>query len=240
MKNTGRPTAFVLAMLAFCLLGASSAFAQSRPAAATSFRDDTPEADAALASGNWPAAVSALDERIASHPQDVQARFKRATVLARTGHDTEAASAFQGLIREFPELPEPYNNLAALQAKAGQLDEARVTLETALKASPGYALAQRNLGDVYLRLAARSYEKAGSQDPVARSRAATIQTVLSPPRPRAPSTAKAADAADAASTVSAASAAAASNAANASVVPYQGARPGESFMPGVGNGIRSR
>lgn len=50
-------------------------------------------------------------------------------------------------------------------AGRGELDRARTALENAVRALPGYALAQENLGDVYLRMAARAYERAGQLDP---------------------------------------------------------------------------
>jgi Flp pilus assembly protein TadD len=62
-------------------------------------------------------------------------------------------------------LPEPYNNLAVLQAAAGQVDSARALLETALRLDPGYRTAHQNLGDVYVRLAQRAYEAAAGPRP---------------------------------------------------------------------------
>jgi len=59
-------------------------------------------------------------------------------------------------------LPEPYNNLAVLLAAQGRIDRARDLLETALRHDPSYAVAHENLGDVFLRLAQREYERAVS------------------------------------------------------------------------------
>jgi tetratricopeptide (TPR) repeat protein len=69
--------------------------------------------------------------------------------------------ALNKLIEDFPDLPEPYNNLAVLQAAQGRVDSARELLETALRHDPGYALAYENLGDVFIRLAQRAFERAG-------------------------------------------------------------------------------
>jgi tetratricopeptide (TPR) repeat protein len=132
------------------------------------FRDETPDADTAIAGQEWDRAIAELDKRIASNPRDVQARFKRATALARLGRDDEAIRAFIQITQTYPELPEPYNNLAALYAKHGRYQEARATLETALSANPNFSLARRNLGDIYLRLAAASYQQAAKQDPADR------------------------------------------------------------------------
>jgi len=135
---------------------------------AKTYRDETPAADNAIAGQEWDRAIADLDKRIASNPRDVQARFKRATALARLGRDDEAIKAFIQITQTYPELPEPYNNLAALYAKHGRYQEARATLETALSANPNFALARRNLGDIYLRLAAASYQQAAKQDPADR------------------------------------------------------------------------
>jgi Flp pilus assembly protein TadD len=125
-------------------------------------RDNTPEIDTTIAQKNWQAALTQLDARIASNPRDAQAKFKRATVLAHLNRDDEAITAFTELTQLYPELPEPYNNLAALYAKQGRYTEARAALETATKVNPGYGLAYENLGDLYLRMANEAYRRAQS------------------------------------------------------------------------------
>ena len=64
------------------------------------------------------------------------------------------------ITQQFPELPEPYNNLAALAANQGNWIEARDYLELALKLRPSYTVASANLGEVYIRLAAQAYDNA--------------------------------------------------------------------------------
>jgi tetratricopeptide (TPR) repeat protein len=126
--------------------------------------------------------LSELDARIAAKPRDAQAKFKRGTVLAHLGRDDDAIAQFVELTQTYPELPEPYNNLAALYAKHGRYDEARAALETAVKASPGYGLAYENLGDLYLRLAAESYKRAkslGSTSGASTQRLADIERIVS-------------------------------------------------------------
>ncbi|HXZ08424.1 MAG TPA: tetratricopeptide repeat protein, partial [Paraburkholderia sp.] len=146
--------ATALCGVAFMVCTAPAAHAQ-----VTATADGTPQIDASIAQKDWTGALKQLDARIASNPRDVQARFKRATVLARLNRDDEAIAAFTELTQAFPELPEPYNNLAALLAKEGRLPEARAALETATRVSPNYGLAWENLGDLYLRLAAEAYKR---------------------------------------------------------------------------------
>jgi tetratricopeptide (TPR) repeat protein len=165
--------------LAACFVP-SAAFAQVSSAT----RDGTPQIDASIADKDWNNALKQLDARIASNPNDVQAKFKRATVLARLNRDDDAIAAFSALTQTYPELPEPYNNLAALYAKKGRYEDARNALETAVKANPGYALAYENLGDLYLRLASESYKRAqtlGSNSALTKQRIAGIQNVIAPP-----------------------------------------------------------
>ncbi|NCV78735.1 MAG: tetratricopeptide repeat protein, partial [Burkholderiaceae bacterium] len=103
--------------------------------------------------------------------------------------DVNAARAtWIEITQQFPELPEPYNNLAALAANQGQWIEARDYLELALKLRPDYVLAQGNLADVYLRLADRYYSSAGKLQPNQREyglRAKAIKEILNPP-PKSP------------------------------------------------------
>jgi tetratricopeptide (TPR) repeat protein len=204
--------------LATVTFGLGATFLSVEPVLAqvsTATADDTP--DLAIAQKQWPSALAQLDARLKTNPRDVQAKFKRATVLARLNRDDEAITAFTELTQAYPELPEPYNNLAALYAKKGRYDEARVALETATKANPSYALAYENLGDLYLRLASESYKRAqglGSKSPLTAQRVGDIQKIVSPPPRRRPEAAAAA-AASGASHVSAASAPGAASSATA-------------------------
>jgi Flp pilus assembly protein TadD len=206
--------------LATVTFGLGATFLSVEPVLAqvsTATADDTPAIDLAIAQKQWPSALAQLDARLKTNPRDVQAKFKRATVLARLNRDDEAITAFTELTQAYPELPEPYNNLAALYAKKGRYDEARVALETATKANPSYALAYENLGDLYLRLASESYKRAqglGSKSPLTAQRVGDIQKIVSPPPRRRPEAAAAA-AASGASHVSAASAPGAASSATA-------------------------
>jgi Flp pilus assembly protein TadD len=195
--SSGRArSAATLAATAFCavaltVLPGAGAYAQKAPVMpqGPAVRDNTPEIDASIAQKNWQASLTQLDARIASNPRDAQARFKRGTVLAHLNRDDEAITAFAELTQMYPELPEPYNNLAALYAKHGRYTEARAALETATKVNPGYGLAYENLGDLYLRMANEAYRRAQSLGKVSAAttqRLADIQNVISPPTNRTP------------------------------------------------------
>jgi Flp pilus assembly protein TadD len=167
------------AVLLFGLLNLSGIAARAAQPAAV--RDGTPAIDQAITSGQFSRALSALDQHIASHPNDLQAKFKRATLLARLNRDDAAIAAFTQLTRQYPEVPEPYNNLAALYAKHGDLAHARATLETAVAANPAFALAYQNLGAVYLQLAEQAFRQAAQRnhsDALSLQRAQTIAQML--------------------------------------------------------------
>jgi Flp pilus assembly protein TadD len=173
-------TASALLCLALAALPGTAAYAQAAPPTA----DGTPQIDASIAAQDWKAALAQLDERIKSHPHDAQAKFKRGTVLAHLNRDDEAIQQFVELTQLYPELPEPYNNLAALYAKHGRYEEARAALETAVKANPSYGLAYENLGDLYLRLSAESYKRAqqlGHASGATAQRLADINRIVAPP-----------------------------------------------------------
>lgn len=135
------------------------------PPAPTLPRTPAQEAARLQRRGDPEGALALLDKRIAEAPRDTQARFLRGVILTDLKRTAEAAEVFAALIREFPDLPEPYNNLAVLHAAAGRYDEARRALEQSLLANPLNAVARQNLGDIYVQLAREAYERALAQEP---------------------------------------------------------------------------
>lgn len=129
------------------------------------YADDYGDVNALLRQGKSDEALAKADTYIAGKPRDPQMRFLRGVILTEQGKQTEATAAFTQLTQDFPELPEPYNNLAALYAAQSQFDKARAALEMATKLNPDYATAHENLGDVYVRLAAQSYSRAKQLEP---------------------------------------------------------------------------
>lgn len=68
------------------------------------------------------------------------------------------------LIDEFPNDYRLYNNLAALQATKGELDQARESLEKAVLLEPEFAVLYNNLSTVYTEIARDSYGRALQMD----------------------------------------------------------------------------
>ena len=115
--------------------------------------------------GQTAAAMQRADQFLAAKPKDAQMRFLKGVMLSDSQLNAQAIVVFEKLSEDFPDLAEPYNNLAALHAAAGEFAKARATLEQALRTQPGYATAHENLGDVYAALANQSYARALQLDP---------------------------------------------------------------------------
>lgn len=110
-------------------------------------------------------ALKRADTALAKNPRNVQLRFLRAVMLGESGRAAEATAAFEAMTQEFPELPEPYNNLAVLHAAAGRYDSARALLLRAIDVAPNYLTARENLGDLHVAMAAEIYAAALKLDP---------------------------------------------------------------------------
>ena len=110
-------------------------------------------------SGKTAEAIAKADQYLGSNPRDPQMRFLKGVAQSQAGDLTAATTTFEALIEEYPELPEPYNNLAVIYASQSQLDKARNALEMAVRNNPNYAVAHENLGDIYARLAHDAYQR---------------------------------------------------------------------------------
>lgn len=132
-------------------LGTSMALAQNGEYA---------EVNRLLRSGQLAEALSKADQYLVGKARDPQMRFLKGVILTESGKTQDAITTFSKLTEDFPELPEPYNNLAVLYAGQSQFDKARAALEMAIRTNPSYATAHENLGDVYAKLASQAYSKA--------------------------------------------------------------------------------
>lgn len=164
-----------------------------------------PEVQRLIKQGQYPQALEKVDSYLASKPKDAQGRFLKGLILTEMGKPADAIAVFTKLTEDYPELPEPYNNLAVLYAQQKQYDKARTALEMAIRTHPSYAIAYENLGDVYAKLASQAYDKAlqiDSSNSTAQSKMALIRDLIStsarpnvrPQAPAAPAPAPAAPA----------------------------------------------
>ena len=124
------------------------------------------EVHALIAKGDLGGAQRTADAALAARPRDAQTRFIHALVQMEAQRNDEAMAAFTQLSQEYPELPEPYNNIALLHVRAGRLEQARQALDIALRNDPGHRAARANLGEVYLMLAVQTWEQAAANGPL--------------------------------------------------------------------------
>lgn len=129
-------------------------------AAGTAHADDYADVSQLVRSGKLTEALNKADLYLAGKPRDPQMRFLKGVIQRDSGKTTDAIATFTRLTEDFPELPEPYNNLAVLYAGQSQYDKARTALEMAIRTNPSYSTAHENLGDVYAKLASQAYNKA--------------------------------------------------------------------------------
>lgn len=122
--------------------------------------DEYGDVNQLLRAGKLGDALTKADQYLAGKPKDPQMRFLKGVVLTEAGRTNDAITTFTKLTEDYPELPEPYNNLAVLYAGQAQFDKARAALEMAIRTNPSYATAHENLGDVYAKLASQAYSRA--------------------------------------------------------------------------------
>ncbi len=147
--NFLRTKAFITASAAALVLSSSPAFA-----------DENEEVAKLYKQGNLAKALEQADAYLATRPKDAQMRFQKGLILTEQNKIADATKIFSSLSEDYPELPEPYNNLAVLYASQGQYDKAKGALEMAIRTHPSYSTAHENLGDIYAKMASQAYGKA--------------------------------------------------------------------------------
>src|SRR5262249_3855219 len=150
--------------------------------------DELQDINALLKQGQHAKALERVNQYLAQKPADPNARFAKGLILAEQNRTQEAIEIFAALSRDYPDLPEPYNNLAVLYASQGQYEKAREQLEKSIRTHPSYATAYENLGDVYAKLASQAYDKAlqfDSSNSTAKNKLSLIRDLMSSARPAA-------------------------------------------------------
>ncbi len=145
--------------------------------------------------GRHDAALTEVDKLLAAQPaelqsndaqsEDAKVRFLKGLIYAEKGDKDRAVEVFAGLTQDYPELPEPWNNLAVLFAENGEFDKARESLLAAIQTHPSYSTAHENLGDLYARMAGMAYDQALEQDRAnesARLKLSAVNGLFSAPR----------------------------------------------------------
>jgi tetratricopeptide (TPR) repeat protein len=157
--------------------------------------EDLKDAAKLYQQNKFDAAMTKVNGVLTQTPKDAQGRFLKGLIFTEQKKIPDAIQMFTGLTEDYPELPEPYNNLAVLYAGQGNYDKAKAALELAIHTHPTYGTAYENLGDIYAQLARRSYDKALQLDKsnaTAQSKLAMVKDLFQPPRPTLASTSAAA------------------------------------------------
>ena len=149
------------------------------------------EATAMVKDRQFANAHAKLDLLLTQRPREPQARFLKGVVQTEQGQDAAAIATFTALVEDYPELPEPYNNLAVLYAQKGEYESARFALESAVRTAPDWGIAHENLGDIYVRLGAAEYATAAKLDRANKTAAAKLvlarELIAPTPKPAAAS-----------------------------------------------------
>ena len=145
----------IFASFTIQLFALSSAFVFS-----IAHADDYSDVTQLTKDGKYAEAIAKADAHILIKPRDPQMRFLKGVAQRDAGKTVEAIATFTRLTEDYPELPEPYNNLGVLYASQNQIDKARSAFEMAIRTNPTYSTAHENLGDVYAKLSSNAYNKA--------------------------------------------------------------------------------
>jgi len=109
---------------------------------------------------HYKTSLKLIDDYLQQYPKDRDARFLQGLALAKQGKTDEAINVFELLTKQYPNQPEPFNNLAVLYAQKGQFDRARNVLLDAIRTHNSYATAYENLGSIYAKMAINAYASA--------------------------------------------------------------------------------
>jgi len=162
--------------LALTLAGATAGTAQAQSLDALEWQPgqsnrpaviSTPHNDVLklLRQAKYPQALLLVNKGLSTNPRDPQMRFWQAYIFEQLDQPNMAQQVYLDLTREYPELPEPHNNLGAIYAAKGDYPNAKASLDAALRTNPNYAAAHENMGDLLINMARQSYERSLTVEP---------------------------------------------------------------------------
>lgn len=103
---------------------------------------------------------SSISFAVVDSNNEISKKFSEAQRLATQGQVTQAITAYQALILSNPQLPEAYNNLAALYLQQNKTKQAKHILEQGLHAHKGYGVLYESLTAINVAMAREAYSKA--------------------------------------------------------------------------------
>ncbi len=149
-----------------CLLLTATVGVQAQTSSTLQLKG-TPHAEVQKSMGQrkWDLALEQIDTYLLERPRDPQMRFWRARLLEQLQRGDEAFAVYEDLAQDYPELAEVQNNLGVMYAARGNLGQAKLAFEHALRNNPSYATAHENMGDILLHLARQAFAKSAELDP---------------------------------------------------------------------------
>ena len=139
----------ITAALLALALGSAQAATQMEQLAKQMHPSEFPaQIEKLLNSGKAAQALELADLGIRKNERSPQLRFMRAVALENLTRSEEAVRELKQLIIDYPEIPEPYNNLAVIEAGLGNLEEA--VMEGSKVVTPEVAVNYGNLIAVIL------------------------------------------------------------------------------------------
>ena len=150
----------------FCLMVSTCLGVQAQTSSTLQLKG-TPhdEVQKVMGQRKWDQALEQIDTYLQERPRDPQMRFWRARLLEQLQRGDEAFVVYEELAQDYPELAEVQNNLGVMYAARGNLGQAKLAFENALRNNPNYATAHENMGDIFLHLASQSFAKSAELDP---------------------------------------------------------------------------
>ncbi|MFK7895779.1 MAG: tetratricopeptide repeat protein [Myxococcota bacterium] len=109
-------------------------------------RSEFDRANAALASGEWKAAVELLTKVTEEAPQFTAAQINLSIAHQNLEDFESAEAALQEALALNPKHPVALNELGIVQRRMGRFDDAKASFEKALSHQPQYHYARKNLG----------------------------------------------------------------------------------------------
>lgn len=103
------------------------------------------------------------DQLLIEQPGNARIQFLTAYAYQMDRQTDRAKELYEKLIQEYPELPEPRNNLAMIYLNQGNSDKASQLLIDALNTNSSYSTAYNNLGRIYRGIASATYRQAVSE-----------------------------------------------------------------------------
>lgn len=163
MSNLIRPmlaAAGCAAMLAVALPSSAALVDPDAPAVLLNNAQVPAVVDKLIGRRDYQAALELIAEGLKANPHSAELRFQRCVTYERMGDRERAKNTLEQFIRTYPEIPEPYNNLAGIYSREGNLTRAEELLIKAVALRPDFVLAHANLGNLYLAKAKNAYNTA--------------------------------------------------------------------------------